>query len=163
MASRAGSTVKDPTATPTGHRRHVPPPRSSARRAVPETTIADEGARGQAILRGLALAVLAHEATTSGRGHATEEGHPTTPIGVDLSAAVTPTRWAPPVRLPVATPQAASPSSIAHLGCEEDDADPPLAFFKSNGSNAARVEDLVSKHTMETAATIGPRAPTACL
>ncbi len=130
MASQAGSTMTDPMATPTGHRRHIPPPHSLARRAVPETTIADKGARGQVIFRGLAFAALAHEATASGRGHATEEGHPTTSIGVDLSAAAKPTRWAPPVRLPVATPQAALPSSVACLESKKDEDNPPIVLVK---------------------------------
>jgi len=52
------------------------------------------------------------------------------------------TRTPTPRRLAVSH-TTASPSSVAHLGREEDDADPSLAPFESRGSTRAGVEDPV--------------------
>ncbi len=77
-----------------------------------------EGIHGREIIGGLTLAALAHKAATSGCAQA--EGNKTAYVGVNLSAATTPTKWTPPVQLPVVTPQATLPSSVARLGCQED-------------------------------------------
>ncbi len=69
-----------------------------------------EGARNHAVFGGLALAALAHEATTSGRTPA--EGYTTAFIGVSLGAEAMLTRCTPPVRLPAIATMGAPPSSI---------------------------------------------------
>ena len=50
--------------------------------------------------------------------------------------------FATPRRLAV-SPMTASPSSVAHLGRKEDDADPSLAPYESKGSTRTGVEDPV--------------------
>ena len=88
----------------------------------------DSRARGRAIFGGLALAALAHKVTTSGCNPSNGDMNPFS--GVDLLAAATSTKWSLPVRLPVVTQQAVSPSFVAQLGCKEDEGNPSVALLK---------------------------------
>ncbi len=56
-------------------------------------------------------------------------------------------------RTPIAQPPVVSStntltSSSAQLGCKEDDADPPLSPFKSEGATTATVKDPIDKRLM---------------
>ncbi len=126
--------MKDPTAKPTSHERHIPPTPLLTSRAVPAMTTVEEGVCGRDIFGGLALAAFAHKATTSGCAH--DDGNMTTFVLVDLLAVATPTKWTLSVRLPMVTPQAVLSSSVPRLGREEDEGDLPVALHDFEKSPA---------------------------